>query len=165
MSKLQKPNKTTLALIAATVAFIVVILAVLIYAVVLTSKDHSEEKENKDTVTSKCSVETPYCELKYSEQWKDQMTVEELFENDIRSYVFYAIIGDERYELYTVHFGNSKCGDLFGYLEDIPVYIECHTITESDSLTESELSRYYTMMEGINDIVQSISNTQGYSKP
>ena len=118
---------------------------------------------------SQCTVVTPYCELKYPGRWKDQMEVKELTENDTLSYVFYALVEEKQYELYTVHFGDSEYGDLFGYIsfdgEDIPVYIDCHTITDSDALPEAELSQYYSMMEGINDVVQSISSTSGYFKP
>jgi hypothetical protein len=112
------------------------------------------------------TVKTPYCDLKYPEKWKDQMVIKESVADDILAYDFYALIEGKSYALYTVYFGNSGEGELFGTLsgsgKDILVYIDCHSITNSEELKEAELSLFYSMMEGVNEVARSISATPGY---
>lgn len=115
------------------------------------------------------TVETPYCVLQYPEQWKDQMTMEATSAEGLFAETFYALIAGTRYELYTVYFGNTANGELFGYLDHdgdrVPVYIECHKITDGSALSDQELSLFYSMMEGVNEVAQSIASAPGYTQP
>ena len=109
------------------------------------------------------SEKTPYCELKYPEKWQSQMSIKETKDGELVSKHFYALLGDGEYALYTVHFGRTKKGEFFGYISGTPVYIECHSLTPENTLTEDEKLTYYLMMESINEVTQSIAADDNYS--
>lgn len=166
MNSVKKPNKKTAVLIAVIIA--AAILAAVLIIVLPMMRDDTSDGQSSETVPTE-SVLTPYGELKYPSMWKDQMTYKGSSENGISSYVFYAVIGDGQYELYTVYFGQSDAGNLLGYIPsdggDLPVYIECHNIVQSNDLTDSELRTFYSMMEGVNELAQSVTAMSGFYKP
>jgi hypothetical protein len=118
----------------------------------------TENAETDDSAVAK----TQYCDLKYPEKWQSQMVIKETTEGDIVSENFYALLGNSEYALYTVHFGKSTKGELFGHISDVPVYIECHTLPKENTLTDDEKLTYYQMMESINEVTQSIAKANGY---
>ena len=121
------------------------------------------EAGTESTETDNSAVaKTQYCDLKYPEKWKSQMVIKETTEGDIVSENFYALLGDSEYALYTVHFGKSTKGELFGYVSDVPVYVECHTLPKENTLTDDEKLTYYQMMESINEVTQSIAKANDY---
>jgi len=154
----QKRNTQKLRMIIVVLS--IVLIALIIVAVCLGSKGDSGEGQAQLNV-----VKTPYCSLKYPNQWGEQMAVEEFKTNDATSYVFYALIEGKRYDLFAVHFGNPAPGTLFGYLSDIPVYVDCYSIPDRSELSDSELSRVLSMMEGVNVVTQSVESAPGYEKP
>ena len=157
-------TKTTIVLLVIIAILSVALIAVALIAFWPKSSDDFPAETTIPTFT----IETPYCVLQYPEQWKEQMTVKESAVDKCVAETFYAIIAGNQYELFTIYFGNSTAGELFGYLTNdgnkIPVYIECHKMPQEHSLTESELSLFYAMMEGVNEVAQSISFDDGYSE-
>ena len=175
MRKIVKPKKNTAILLAAAAILVIAVIVVVIAVVSSGTGGNSEDQvtgtDTQDTVDAVPTekIATPYGELKYPSQWKDQMTYEEVSADGIVSYAFYALIGENRYELYTAHFGQTDRGNLLGFVPhegtDIPVYIECHTMKETGDLTDNEMRLFYSMIEGVNELAQSISAMSGFYKP
>ena len=117
--------------------------------------------------TTTMTIETPYCQMKYPAQYKDYLEIKEFNENGIYTKHFSCMLSSGQYSLFAVHFGEGASGDFFGYLiegeDKISVYIECYTNTETAFLSEEENMIYYYMMDGINEIARSISETSGYA--
>ena len=110
---------------------------------------------------------TPYCEMKYPSEFNEYLEIKEFSENGIYTKQFLCTLSNGQHRLFAVHFGAGAEGDFFGYLthgnEKISVYIECYPGPEADTLSEEEWRTYYYMMDGINEIARSISQTSGYS--
>ena len=47
--------------------------------------------------------------------------------------------------------------------EKTSVYIECYNNPEKDTFSEEDSMLYYYMMDGVNEIARSISETAGYA--
>lgn len=162
MKKFEKSVKLRIA--------IAVMAAVLIALVVIVVCLGTKEKPVEDQAgnPSENVVATPYCQLKYPAQWGEQLTVETSVSDERASYAFCAQIEGKRYELYAVHFGSSAPGNLLGYLPHngsvIPVYIDCYSIPNRSELSESELSQILAMMEGVNEVAQSITAVTGFAE-
>ncbi len=163
--KFSKKNvKTLRTLIIAVLAVALILVMVIAFSPKSPKNSTGGNGTNIPTVT----VKTPYCDLEYPKQWKDQMTVKETAVDGVLAESFYAVIAGTEYELYTVYFGNSEKGELFGFIpyegKDTPVYIECHRVPEESGLTDEEITLFYTMMEGVNETTQSISSAPGFEK-
>lgn len=162
-------SKTTRLLIVLLAIVSVALISVIVVLLIPNSdSNHPEVNDSTNTIPT-VTVETPYCNLKYPEKWKDQMTVSESTEEGIFKKTFYAVIDGLNYELYTVYFGGSEKGDFYGYIpykgQNISVYIECHSLPEENSLQGDERILFYSMMEGVNEVAKSIAATEGYFKP
>lgn len=156
-SKIAMPTHRILAL-GALVAAVTICLPLLFACKAPEGEGSTENAETNDSAVAK----TQYCDLKYPEKWQSQMVIKETTEGDIVSENFYALLGNSEYALYTVHFGKSTKGELFGYVSDVPVYVECHTLPKENTLTDDEKLTYYQMMESINEVTQSIAKANGY---
>ena len=120
----------------------------------------------EDSVST-ITVKTPYCEMKYPSEYSDQLEIKESNENGIYTKQFLCTLSNGQYKLFAVHFGENASGDFFGYLtndsEKVSVYIECYEIPEVETLSQEERRTYYHMMDGINQVARSISETSGYA--
>ena len=173
---MQKISKTTILLLAIIAVLVITLTVVLAMTVFSGSRSEHAEQTNQTIATvPQTVVETPYCDLKYPTQWQGQMIVQAVSHslsdegNTVMSYDFYALIAGEQYALYSIYFGDGGQGNLFGYLPygeaDIPVYVHCYSIEQGSDLTETDMALYYSMMEGINELTQSIEAAPGYYKP
>lgn len=166
MKNIKKITKTKGIIFTATAVLIVSLVFLFAFNILPIFNKDLSEKPNDSVDVSQGIVTTPYCELKYPSSWKEQITFRTFSDKNGLSYCFNAKIDQKEYELFTVYFGNSEKGNLFGYLpadkDDIPVYIYCNNLKDINNISETELSQLYAMMEGINDVAQSIANTTGY---
>ncbi len=168
MKTVKKPTspKTHIILLVIIAILSVALITVALIAFLPGPEDDSSGDSSDGTTIPTFAIETPYCVLKYPEQWKDQMTVKESNADGILTETFCANISGTQYELFTVYFGNSTVGELFGYLPteggNIAVYIECHKLPEDHALAENDVSLFYSMIEGVNEVAQSIAATKGY---
>lgn len=167
MKPIKKPINAILLIII--VIFATALIAFMVIAFLPKSGEENSGDPGKVTDISTIEFQTPYCTLRYPEQWKDQVTVKKSAVDGGLTVTYCAVIAAKQYELFTVCFGESSKGELFGYLPGdgniIPVYIECHKITEDAGLTEGEQALFYSMMEGVNEVSRSISSTAGYYAP
>ena len=154
-----------LQVVAAAVALAAIVLLVLLLLEPKTG-DGPVSNSVPDLNIPTIVVETPYCALQYPQQWEEQIRVKESETFGVLAKEFCAIIAEKEYPLYTVYFGDSPVGDLFGYLsrknDTVSVYIACHSLTDGTTLPEEELLQYYLMMETVNTVSQSIALTPGY---
>ncbi len=110
------------------------------------------------------SIETPYCILEYPTETAEILKHVDVNENGNYSKMFYGIINDQEYELFTVSFCEKEGAVLIGYImhEDTkyPVFVRSADIDKTlDDTTKNTL---YTMQEGINNVIQSITSNENY---
>lgn len=164
-SKLIKTNTGLLITIAILALILIVLMAIAFWP---GAGNDFPEVTAPGTSLPTVAVETPYCVLKYPEQWKDRMAVEESTTDGVLAVMFFAKISEEQFPLYTVYFGESANGEFYGTLPGdggtVPVYIECHKLADRDDLSESERALFYSMMEGVNEVAQSIAAASGFTK-
>ncbi len=105
-------------------------------------------------------LNTPYGALDYPKEWREALVVTDREEEGLFAKTFSAQFASARYDLFTVSFGESAGGTLYGYIiaegEKIPIYIECFLLPEEHGLSEEEESRFYQMLDGINGVVASL---------
>ena len=173
MKKTKETSKSSkiVWIITAVLALMAIVVLLIIF---LPPKSNDEipdtqSMDSKDTEAPAVALKTPYSVLKYPERWKDKIAVYESTLDGVLSETFCAVIEGKEYDLYTVYFGNSSRGNLFGYVphdnSNIPVYIECYNIEDKSVMSENGLLLYYSMMESVNEVSRSISSTRGYIKP
>lgn len=137
--------------------------------------DISGTGETETSNGSEAQSEVPYTvitgEMKnfsfeYPEAYLKDVTITELNNGDVYTVLFTAKIGEGSYDLFAVSYGAGADGELFGYLPsdggNISVYIECYSLPLENSLAETEVLRYYELMDTINYVTESISRTDGF---
>ena len=116
---------------------------------------------------SMLTIQTPYCKIEYPSEFNEHLEVKEFSENGIFTKQFLCTLSSGEYKLFSVHFGEGAGGDFFGYLlngtERVSVYIECYSSPEASALSEEEMRLYYYMMDSVNEVARSISETSGYA--
>ena len=171
--KERPPNK---GLVFAIVCLCAVVAVLLVCVILLLPKsspsgasDGTSSVGNSSSISdvgSMITVKTQYCEMKYPSEFNEYLEVKEFNENGIYTKQFLCTLSSGQYKLFAVHFGEGATGDFFGYLTTdegkISVYIECYERPETELIGEEEQMTYYYMMNGINDIARSISETPGY---
>lgn len=114
-------------------------------------------------------INTAYCTLQYPSQWESYLDIRQEYVEDSTATHFYCLIGQEELRLFTVSFGSTEVGNLFGYLPGengrVAVYLDCGFLPEGHTLTEEQIQTFYTMLDGINSITQSISAAEGFAEP
>ena len=149
---------------------IVVVLAVCVVLLLPNGRDAVPSGDVEETTAEDSAativVMTPYCDMVYPSEFNDYLEIREFSENGIYTKQFLCTLSNVQYKLFAVHFGEGADGDFFGYLtngdEKVSVYIECYDSPETDLLSEEEKRIYYHMMDGVNEIARSISETSGY---
>ena len=170
----KKERPTNKGFVIATVCLGVAVAILLVCVIILLPKG-SQNAGDGDVTTggtsvngssSTITVKTPYCDMKYPSEFNDYLEIKEFNENGIYTKQFLCRLSSIQYKLFAVHFGEGATGDFFGYLTTdegkISVYIECYERPETELIGEEEQMTYYYMMNGINDIARSISETPGY---
>lgn len=154
------------------VVFAVVLVVVLTACFFMLSKkdpnaEHYAPAIIYDESVAPLEFETPYCVMHYPSHWKDYIQVEEITEKDVLAEIFTCEISGNEYPLFTIYFGESAEGDRFGYItlegEKIPVSVVCAPFSGDAKLTKEDETNLYAMMEGVNDVLQSIASAEGYT--
>lgn len=114
-------------------------------------------------------ITTDYCTMYYPNEWEEYLDIrEECVEASVVKH-FYCLIADEEYRLFTICFGETEVGNLFGYLPadggKVAVYIDCSFLPTDHTLTEEQVQTFYNMLDGVNSITQSIAACEGYEAP
>lgn len=96
------------------------------------------------------------------------MEYEEIIEGDSYKAVFYGNIGAERIRLYTVYLGDSAAEGILGtYTVDgvaKPVSIKTDDMSRIEELPEADREIAYRMMGTINDVFQTIVNSENFTE-
>ena len=171
--KERPPNK---GLVFAIVCLCAVVAVLLVCVILLLPKsspsgasDGTSSVGNSSSISdvgSMITVKTPYCEMKYPSEFNEYLEIKEFNENGIYTKQFLCTLSNGQHKLFAVHFGQGAAGDFFGYLTTdagkVSVYIECYESPDMESLSEEEKRTYHFMMNGINEVAGSISETAGY---
>ena len=138
----------------------VVLVAVLGGLIMLSSwlGKNESPKDPSDDQSALMSIETPYATLKYPAQWEKNLYHEGKTENGVYTEAFFCCIGDERVELFRVHFGASDMGSLIGYTisDGTPVAfsVEGVDIVADPAWSEETRIMVYAMADGINTVIE-----------
>ena len=174
---IKKSNVTIIAVIS------VVVLVVFIVLTVYISSQISSKANNSDSANSTLSnvessqlesenyemldIETDYCVLKYPSQWEKYLEVKDDTTDGVFTKTFLCNISNLNIKMFEIHFGKSEIGDLVGYIttgdEKTPVYVEYGEFSGDNSLSKDDETIIYAMFEGVNDVVQSIKKSNGFS--
>lgn len=80
---------------------------------------------------------------------------------------FYGTVAGDRIKLYTIYLGEAEADSLLGYYqvngETKPVYVKSYDLAPDNSWTDEDLMTAYSMMESINDVIQTIMSHENFS--
>ena len=112
-------------------------------------------------------IKTPYCTLRYpvKEEWRNSLVLSDRQADGVYEKTFSAQLGENTYPLFTVCFGKTDKGNLFGTFSDeahTPVYITCYPLPESHTLTADQEMQFYTMQDGINVLTEALASEKGF---
>ena len=172
----EEKNTNKLQNVVIALSIIIAILVIVIGTIIISSgnKDNNDKGGNS-TVNSSVNkeevkyteVKTKYCTMKYPSEWKEYITVTKSEENGVLSEKFTCDVANQTIDMFTVHFGTTDSGDVMGsFFEDgkqIPVSIEYGNFEENDTFTDEEIDTVYAILECINDVIDSISKSEGFS--
>ena len=134
----------------------VVVMVAIIVAVLLMTGDGQDVTD----------FATPYCTLEYPDEWGDSLVVSDRRDGAVYEKTFSAQLGDNTYPLFTLYFGETDKGNLYGHFADeagTPVYILCYTPPEGHTLTAAQEEQFYAMADGINTVVRSLAANEAFS--
>lgn len=118
----------------------------------------AEESEKADTM----EIETEYGTLYYPEQWKDSVEVEQTEKDDTLHVAFQVKIDEKNYTLFEIIIGKGD-GEPVGTIQDADgkmhdVYVNTEEKEDLKNLSEEEQNRFYAMKEGINQVLDHLTN-------
>ena len=155
----------TILLLINTVCLIVIAVTFVLWpkTPVATTPDVQEEvSESLDVIQMK----TPYCTLNYPAKWKDMVKYAEKEENGVYTGTFYCLIKDQEIAMFDVYFGAPETGTLIGYVlkdgKSVPFNVKSSDFAPNDSWTEDERMIYFGMTNGINTVIESVTNSVNY---
>lgn len=145
--------------------FVLVLLCAAIVVTVVLVRSHNNSTDNDllteptETYSGVC-IDTPAGALYYPEEWRDKVLVET--ESDPFSATLFADLEKMKVAIFTVYFGESGEGHLFGTAqctngERSKVWVEVHDdFILVSALTDEEIQTLYSMQERVNDIIEQI---------
>lgn len=112
-------------------------------------------------------IQTKYCVLQYPALGSDYLSYREVTEGSVSMVIFSMVSEEAETELFRVYFGNPEVGNVVGKLtadgDDVPVSYTVCSYNMEDFPDEQTQDRYLTIMDGLNVVLRSIENTEGYT--
>lgn len=150
--------------------FMICILFILIVVALILKM---QEKKQEDFVSSgepievtMLEIKTLYGNLKYPSTFKDIFVYEETIDGDVVIEDFYSMVSDEKIKMFTVYFCKPEVGTLLGYIqkdgEKIPVSIQMSENVLNEDYAENQKKTYYQMVDGVNDVIASITSFDAF---
>lgn len=113
------------------------------------------------------AIETAYGPLWIEEDYADSIRHEEVSDGDTTIEVFYMVLPDGERELFHIIFGNASQGDYIGTLKTdgqaVPVSVTVCTYTKEDFPDQDALNDYYTLMDQVNVVLDSIRASDSFA--
>lgn len=151
-------KKKNLWIIVATL--VVVAVAVAVFSGLSTGGEHQKKPAVKlQTKFGKLEFPVEYAEnLKHTESEEAGAVVE----------IFSLVSGEMEYELFRIYFGEASNGSIVGYFcsdsEVVPVSVVIGDSQKLESAAEETATQYYSMMEGLNEVLSSIYENEKFTK-
>ena len=108
------------------------------------------------------NISTTNGTLKFPKQFSQNLKHQEVCEDDQTTEIFSMLTTECEVELYRVTFGKCDSGELMGYLNDIPVMLSIYIYDDVLFPDEETKQLYFSMMESINTVLDSIYATPGF---
>lgn len=112
-------------------------------------------------------IETPYLELYYPSQWEQYLKWEQKEENGVLTTAFSCDIDGVQAPLFDVHFGSEQAGEAMGYIHTeegkIPFGMTFHDFIPDETWSEDDAYVLYAMQEAVNELLQSVRESEKYA--
>lgn len=126
-----------------------------------------EEEALESIMADGIVISTPIGELYYSKVWEEYTEVK--YNSDERNFTatIQANIGNHKSDILAIHLCDEADGMIIGTVPDsegnqIKVFLELYEIDTSNDWSQAEIDTVYAMQEGINQIIEQISQLYGY---
>lgn len=124
------------------------------------AQEQSAEESNEPAELEDITINTPYGDLHYPEQWTEFIKTDQKEEEDSVIVTFEAEINGTVYPLFEVTIGKEN-GTAVGELTDADgvkrtVYMKAGELSEDPLLTEDEQNRLYAMQEDLNYVIDHL---------
>lgn len=126
-----------------------------------------EEETLESVMADGIEISTPIGELYYSKVWREHIEIEYSSDDQMFTAVIQATIGDNKADILAIHIGNNASGTMIGSISDSDgnqtnIYLEVCEINEDNGWSQSEIDIAYAMQEGVNQIIEQITQLYGY---
>lgn len=127
------------------------------------------QKDDRFSSGEKVNIETEEKTLSY---WKFElpsgMELEESGTDGAYQAVFHGFVNSKRYKLYTVCVGDVPLSTVLGTYTvngiSKPVSVESEELPATDRWKDEDVLTLYQMMDSINDVIQTIVGSEGFSE-
>lgn len=126
-----------------------------------------EEEALESIMADGIVISTPIGELYYSKMWEEYTEVK--YNSDERNFTatIQANIGNHKSDILAIHLCDEADGMIIGTVPDsdgnqTKVFLELYEIDTSNDWSQTEIDTVYAMQEGINQIIEQITQLYGY---
>ena len=136
--------------------------------------DETDKTESAETDTiqtyepdqEQFAIETPYCSIGYPIAYKNYLKQVDTIEDDTYTKTFFCCIKGMEIELFSIYFNRGDTGTRLGSVvyrdSSVSFSVESVEFTPDYTWTEEEKLIYMSMAEAINDVIYSVSVTEGF---
>ena len=125
---------------------------------------------DQETVTqtdgTSLQYKTPYCTVKYPSKWKGSVKYVEKEENGVYTGTFYCLMKDQEIAMFDIYFGAPETGTYIGSVvkdgKTVAFNVKSSDFQPDPSWSEDERMLYLAMANGINDVIESVTNDPNY---
>lgn len=114
-------------------------------------------------------VETPYCTLKYPNKWPDKVKYSTGNNDGVYCVSFNCTLDNgTEHKMIDVFFGDSTVGSRIGRVlyndQIVDFYVLTYDMPNVDTASVEAYEKYYEMLDGVNDIIESVMASPEYVK-
>ena len=154
--------------INAILSILLIICLIIISVLLLIIVKNKESIRPLDSDSSLFEIVTEYCTIEYPNEWEDYLVYSEEKNDEEYTYQFNCELNGNTYELFEIYFNSPDKGQLLGYISDgdskASISAKLSSFDPDDSWSEEDKNLYYSMKEGLNEIIKSIEENDKYVK-
>lgn len=126
-----------------------------------------EEEALESVMADGIAISTPIGELYYSKVWAEYTEVK--YSSDEKNFtaVIQATIGEHKVDILAIHLSDESDGVEIGSVPDSDgnqrkVYLELYEVDTDNGWSQSEIDTVYAMQEGINQLIEQVTQLYGF---
>lgn len=126
-----------------------------------------EEEALESIMADGIAIATPIGELYYSKVWAEYTEVKCNSDENNFTAVIQATIGNHKADIWAIHLCDDADGMLIGSVPDSngnqkKVFLELYEVDMDNEWNQSEIDTVYAMQEGINLIIEQVTQLYGF---